>query len=261
MRGDPGEASGTKAGYQYQTALGLLHPRAGIGTGFDQAGSESSAAHRMPLPANTMEADVGFLCRDSGGAVIGSKDRELVESGTQHRGGTLHVGGGEEAETNTFRPVRQLLYTGPCDLFQDGATAASIGTLERQEQQDTLKVRGDPGEDSGVANPRQLLNPGHTDTMPCEHLSIKTLEKGTVFGFRLYHTCLSHEAATERWNQACNASGTTGLYRDEVIYTHSYVQTYIESIKSYGKKMTEVKECHAVAHTEHSLFSHSDGIF
>ena len=56
----------------------------------------------------------------------------------------------------------------------------------------------------------------------------------------LYHTCLSHEAATERRNLARNASGTTVLYRDEVIYTHSYVQTYIESIKGYGKKMTEV---------------------
>ena len=63
----------------------------------------------------------------------------------------------------------------------------------------------------------------------------------------LYHTSLSHEAATERRNLARNASGTTVLYRDEVIYTHSYVQTYIESIKGYGKKMTEVKEGHAVA--------------
>ena len=37
------------------------------------------------------------------------------------------------------------------------------------------------------------------------------------------------------------------LYRDEVIYTHSYVQTHFKSIKGYGKNMTEVKECCALA--------------
>ena len=118
-----------------------------------------------------MEADVGCLCKDGGRAVIGSEDRELKESGTLHRGGTLHVGGGKEAKTDTYRPVRQLLYTGLSDLFQDDATAASIATLERQGQQDILKVRGDPGEVSGAANPGQLLNPatrtqGRASTCP-----------------------------------------------------------------------------------------------
>ena len=114
-----------------------------------------------------------------------------------------------EAGTDTLRLVRQLLYTGSCDLFQDDATAASIATLELQEQQDILKVRGDPGKVSGVSKPSQLPNPGHTDTMPSGHLSIETLEKGTVFGYRLYHTCLSHEAATERWNPAQRIQTTT----------------------------------------------------
>ena len=48
----------------------------------------------------------------------------------------------EEAGTDTFRLVRQVLYTGSCDLVQDGATATSIGTLERQGQQDNLKHPG-----------------------------------------------------------------------------------------------------------------------
>ena len=92
---------------------------------------------------------------------------------------------------------------------------------------------------------QQILNPGHTDTMPCEYTSIETLEKRTVIGFRLCHTFRSHEAAREPGNPARNSSGTTVLYRDKA--THSYVQTNFESIKGYGKKMTEVKEGHAVA--------------
>ena len=55
----------------------------------------------------------------------------------------------EEVHPDIFQPVRQFLYTKSCDLFQDCATAASLATLELQEQQDILKVRGDPGKASG----------------------------------------------------------------------------------------------------------------
>ena len=45
----------------------------------------------------------------------------------------------KEVHPVIFQLIPQLLYTGTCDLFQDGATAASLNTLERQEQQDILK--------------------------------------------------------------------------------------------------------------------------
>ena len=70
-----------------------------------------------------------------------------------------------------------------------------------------------------VSNPSQLLNPAHTDTMPCEYRSIETQEKWNEYGVRLGHTLLSHEAGMEQGSQAHNASRTTGLYRDEVSYT------------------------------------------
>ena len=44
-----------------------------------------------------------------------------------------------------------------------------------------------------VSNPSQLLNPAHTDTMPCEYLSLDTLEKWIIYGFMLCHTFLSHQ--------------------------------------------------------------------
>ena len=68
-----------------------------------------------------------------------------------------------------------------------------------------------------------------------------------MFRFRPCHTFLSHKAAREQRSRALNSSWATVLYRDEVIYTHSYDQTYFESTKGYGKKVTEVKECHAEA--------------
>lgn len=100
-----------------------------------------------------------------------------------------------------------------------------------------------------VSNPSQLLNPAHTDTMPCEYLSLDTMERWIVFGFMLCHTFLSHQPAMELWTLALHSSWTTVLFRDEIIYTHSYIQTYFESIKGYGKKITEVKDCYNIAVT------------
>ena len=98
-----------------------------------------------------------------------------------------------------------------------------------------------------VSNPSQLLNPAHTDTMPCEYLSLDTLERWIVFGFMLCHTFLSHQPAMDLWTLALHSSWTTVLFRDEIIYTHSYIQAYFECIKGYSKKVSEVKECYNVA--------------
>ena len=100
-----------------------------------------------------------------------------------------------------------------------------------------------------VSNPSQLLNPAHTDTMPCEYLSLDTMERWIVFGFMLCHSFLSQQHAMDLWTLALNSSWTTVLYRDEIIYTHSYVQTYFESIRGYNKRVNEVKECYNVAIT------------
>ena len=95
------------------------------------------------------------------------------------------------------------------------------------------------------------------DTMPCEHMSLETLEEGIMFGLMLGHTYLSHEAATERRSRALNTSRTTGLYRDKVIYTHSYAQNHIKASEGYGKKVTEEKECCAQDQTA-AMANHRD---
>ena len=44
-----------------------------------------------------------------------------------------------------------------------------------------------------VSNPGQLLNPAHTDTIPCEYLSLELMERWIIFGFAVCHTSLSHQ--------------------------------------------------------------------
>ena len=56
----------------------------------------------------------------------------------------------EEVHPDIFQLVQQFLYTKSGDLFQDNATADGPATLELQEQQNSLKERGDPGKVSAV---------------------------------------------------------------------------------------------------------------
>ena len=55
-----------------------------------------------------------------------------------------------------------------------------------------------------VSNPGQLLNPAHTDTIPCEYLSLELMERWIIFGFAVCHTSLSH--------QVCNIKARTYAY-------------------------------------------------
>lgn len=75
-----------------------------------------------------------------------------------------------------------------------------------------------------VSNPNQLLNPAHTDTIPCEYLSLEMMERWILFGFAVCHPSLSHNVAGELWTQALNSNWVVALFRDEVVYIHGYVQ-------------------------------------
>ncbi len=44
-----------------------------------------------------------------------------------------------------------------------------------------------------VANPQQLLNPAHTETIPCEYLSLETIERWIIFGFAVCHPALANQ--------------------------------------------------------------------
>lgn len=97
-----------------------------------------------------------------------------------------------------------------------------------------------------VANPTQLFNPVQTDTIQCEYLSLDQLEKWITFGFMLAHPYLNQPVALELFNKSLQCGWCISLFRDEVIHTHSFVQSFFESIKVPSKRISEVKEAHNI---------------
>ena len=96
-----------------------------------------------------------------------------------------------------------------------------------------------------VSNPNQLLNPAHTETIPCEFLSLSTMERWIILGFAICHPVLQQDqTANELWVLALSSGWVIPLFRDEVVYTHNYIQILFEGIKGYSKKVTEVKDCY-----------------
>ena len=88
-----------------------------------------------------------------------------------------------------------------------------------------------------VANPNQLLNPAHTETIPCEYMSLETIERWIIFGFAVCHQALANQTANDLGTLALQSGWVVPIFRDEVVYIHAYVQTFFESIKGYGKKV------------------------
>ncbi|XP_046405356.1 membrane-associated protein Hem isoform X2 [Ischnura elegans] len=95
-----------------------------------------------------------------------------------------------------------------------------------------------------VGNPGQLLKPVQTDTMSCEYLSLEVMERWIVFGFMLNHQALVQETANKLWTSALESSWVVALFRDEVLYIHAYIQSFFDSLKGYGKRISEVKDCY-----------------
>lgn len=96
-----------------------------------------------------------------------------------------------------------------------------------------------------VANPTQLFNPVQTDTIQCEYLPIDQLEKWITFGFMLAHPSLSQPVAQDLFNKSLQCGWCISLFRDEVIHTHSFVQSFFESIKAPSKRTSELKEANS----------------
>lgn len=90
------------------------------------------------------------------------------------------------------------------------------------------------------------------------------MESWIIFGFAVCHHSLTHSTANDLWTLALSCSWVISLFRDEVIYFHSYIQNFFESIKGYSKKVNEVKDCYNSAiqsatplHRERRIFLRS----
>lgn len=95
-----------------------------------------------------------------------------------------------------------------------------------------------------VSNPNSMLNPAQTDVIQCEYLSLDSMERYLYFGFLLIHGTLSQGPAQDLFNKALHCGWVTTLFRDEVIHTHQFAQTFFEGIKGYNKRVSDIKEAY-----------------
>ncbi|RWS03999.1 membrane-associated protein Hem-like protein [Dinothrombium tinctorium] len=104
-----------------------------------------------------------------------------------------------------------------------------------------------------VANPSQILTPLQTDWIQCDYMSLDAMERYIIFGFLLVHQSLNNPQALDLFTKALQCGWVTTLFRDEVIYTHSFVQQFFDSIKGYNKRVSDVKEAYqyVLQHSSH----------
>ncbi|XP_054859951.1 nck-associated protein 1-like [Eublepharis macularius] len=103
-----------------------------------------------------------------------------------------------------------------------------------------------------ISNPASMLAPANSDTMACEYLPLEFLERWIVIGFLLCHSCLgSTQSCLDLWRTALRGSLYITLVRDEVLAIHKVTEEAFSSIKGYGKRIADIKECkeHALAHS------------
>jgi len=62
-------------------------------------------------------------------------------------------------------------------------------------------------------------------------------------GFTLCHQFLAQPVAVNLWISALQSGWVIALFRDEVIFVHSFIQSFFDGIKGYGKRVTEIKDC------------------
>ncbi|XP_068207271.1 membrane-associated protein Hem isoform X2 [Palaemon carinicauda] len=104
-----------------------------------------------------------------------------------------------------------------------------------------------------VSTPSQLLNPAQTDVMPCEYLSLDSMERWIILGYMLIPQILQKPQALDCWTQALQTGWVITLFRDEVLHPHSYIQSFLETKKELGKRNSDVKESHSQAVTNAPL--------
>ncbi|OON15061.1 Tat pathway signal sequence domain protein, partial [Opisthorchis viverrini] len=104
---------------------------------------------------------------------------------------------------------------------------------------------------------------GHTvlgDQLACELIPYEMMERWVIFGYLLIYKDLSDEDAFSRFKTALRQTYVVVLFRDEVIYIHSLIQSFLESVwtnKVAVKRINEIKETLSIACSQ-TLEVHAD---
>lgn len=80
-----------------------------------------------------------------------------------------------------------------------------------------------------------------------------------IVGFLLCHQTLQQQPPNQQqhnqdgnvahklWLAALESNWSIALFRDETVPIHSFVQSFFDTLKGYGKRVSEVKEAHTHA--------------
>ncbi|KAL3981395.1 Membrane-associated protein gex-3 [Acanthocheilonema viteae] len=109
-----------------------------------------------------------------------------------------------------------------------------------------------------VASPQQILYAAQTDTIACEYLSLDVMDRWIILGVLVCHnTLLNDSIIANLWQRALQTGLAIRLFRDEILIVHQTIQSVFENVKSYSKKLQEVKDHYSVA-LQTSLTVHRD---
>ncbi|XP_077428322.1 nck-associated protein 1-like isoform X1 [Vanacampus margaritifer] len=89
-----------------------------------------------------------------------------------------------------------------------------------------------------------MLEPACCNTMACEYLSLEVMERWIIIGFLLCHSSLnSNQSSQELWKMALRSGLYITVTRDELLSIHKVSEELFDSIKGYGKRVADIKEC------------------
>ncbi|KAM8977568.1 nck-associated protein 1-like [Pelodytes ibericus] len=103
-----------------------------------------------------------------------------------------------------------------------------------------------------LSNPAAMISPSSSDTMPCEYLSVETMERWILIGYLLSHAVLNTAPSSlELWKLALQGTHCITLIRDDILLIHRVAEDFFGNLKGYGKRIADVKECkeHFMTHS------------
>ncbi|CAL1535111.1 unnamed protein product [Lymnaea stagnalis] len=85
------------------------------------------------------------------------------------------------------------------------------------------------------------------ETIPCEYLSLNTLDKWIIYGFMLCYQSLTDPNAQALWKECLQSGFIITLHRNDNLHIHSYVINFFESLRGQNRRVNELKEFQTVA--------------
>ncbi|TRY86597.1 hypothetical protein DNTS_018583 [Danionella cerebrum] len=95
-----------------------------------------------------------------------------------------------------------------------------------------------------LASPSAMLSPACCETMGCEYLPLDVMERWILLGFLLCPSSLNSNCSSQGlWKVALRSGACVSIVRDELLNMHKLSEELLDSLKGYGKRVADVREC------------------